>query len=237
MKRSLSVLQHGRTNGRYRMIHGPTFAMRGNNVRNTIRNGLIATSAATLLLTGALLPGAAGASMRTNGEHHHHWRHHHHHLVLTDAQRQCLAGQGITLPTPGAYHDADPSDPAKADAATTDAEKTAMTKPDPAAMTAVHDAFVACGIVLPSRDHDPTPPTTTATTTAPAPAVQSFHAQSGANPNDQGAPSFAGNNDHHFGGDNHFGHHDDGGSNGGGAGWHGGGGMSHGGSGSGGRGH
>jgi uncharacterized membrane protein YgcG len=191
--------------------------MEAATMQNCFRNGLIATAAATVLVGASLVPGA-GAARAANGFRHHHWRHHHHHLVLTDAQRQCLVDHGIALPTPGVRHDPDVTKPP-------------TTVPTPTSLAAVHSAFVACGIVFPSRAPDPTPPTTTATATtaalapAPAPGVQSFHGTPGSDPSHQGGPSFGNRDDHHFGGSDRF-SHSGGGPSSGGGGWHGGGGGS-----------
>lgn len=69
----------------------------------TIRTGVLGVTAVSASIATTFAP-SAGASMAThNAEHRCH--HHRHHLVLTDAQKECLAAQGITLPVKGAPHD------------------------------------------------------------------------------------------------------------------------------------
>jgi hypothetical protein len=163
-----------------------------------MRKGMLATTAASALLAVAVMPGA-GASMQ--GHDGHQWRHHrhHHHLALTDAQRACLAGQGITLPSASTPHD--PTKP----------------KPDAAAFEAFRVAFVNCGIV-PARVDPPTPPPTV------GPDVSSFRTQAAPNGDDHDGSRWGGD---HRGWSGHDGHdaHDGRGNFGGGHGFGGGGGS------------
>jgi hypothetical protein len=114
----------------------------------TLAKHLVATAAATLLVAGVVAPAAAGANTGAGGAHHRHHRRHHHHLMLSDAQRACLAEHGFPVPAPGSRDlKGKPGD---------DSTKTPTTfaKPD---LQALRDALVACGIVPTRQPHDPTP--------------------------------------------------------------------------------
>jgi hypothetical protein len=97
-------------------------------MHRTIKNGVLAVTAASALIATTFAPSAGAAMATHNSEHRRH--HHRHHLVLTDAQKECLAGQGITLPVKGALKDA-----------------TSTTTPAPEAWAAFRNALVKCGVI------------------------------------------------------------------------------------------